>query len=116
MPDRSKPFCCTFPEIKVDPGPPPGIESIPKLFVLSRCHCGVIRKVIGKYEGFCQIGESRSFPSWYPLSRNTWPKLLSSGHAVWHAEHGRPYFLAKAGIALTWTLGAGAAWAVELPR
>jgi len=42
--------------------------------------------------------------------------LLSSGHAVWDAEHGRPYFLAKAGIALTWTLGAGAAWAVELPR
>src|SRR6266853_4306649 len=51
------------------------------------------------------MGESRSFMSWYPLSRNAWPKLFSSGHAVWHAEHGRPYFLAKAGMASTFCTG-----------
>jgi len=45
------------------------------------------------------------------LSRKTWPKLFNSGHAVWHAEQGRPYFRANAGIAMTLLFGrAPAAW------
>src|SRR5712692_3650792 len=60
-----------------------------------------MRMVIGRYEGFCQMGESLSFMSWYPLSRKFCPKLFSSGHAVWQAEQGRSYFRAKAGMART---------------
>src|SRR5437660_10060826 len=60
------------------------------------------------------MGESRSFMSWYPLSRKTWPKLFNSGHAVWHAEHGSPYFLANAGIARKLPPGRGLAEAERL--
>src|SRR5205085_707504 len=73
-----------------------------------------MRNVIGQYVGFCQMGESRSFMSWYPLSRKTWPKLFNSGHAVWHAEHGSPYFRANAGIARTLPPGRGSAEAERL--
>ena len=29
-----------------------------------QCQFGVMRKVTGQYDGFCQIGESRSFINW----------------------------------------------------
>src|SRR4029077_1181353 len=51
------------------------------------------------------MGASRSFPSWYPLSRNCCPNTFRMGQPIWQAEHGNPYFLAKAGIAwLDWLL------------
>src|SRR4029077_12613293 len=45
------------------------------------------------------MGESRSFPNWYPLSRNCCPNTFRMGHPMWQAEHGRPYFRANAGMA-----------------
>ena len=38
--------------------------SIATWLVLSRCQFGVMRNVTGQYDGFCQIGESRSFINW----------------------------------------------------
>src|SRR5438270_11460103 len=40
---------------------PVAAVSIATLFVLSRLQNGVMRRVIGQYDGFCQIGASRSF-------------------------------------------------------
>src|SRR6266852_4395388 len=100
MPDRSKPCWVTLPSIGALVGSP-GIESMRWWLVRSKCTLGVMRMVIGIYEGFCQMGESLSFMSWYPLSRKFCPKLFSSGHAVWQAEQGRSYFRAKAGMART---------------
>src|SRR5579884_4557998 len=74
--------------------------SMATLSVLSRCQLGVMRKVTGQYDGFCQIGESRSFINWYPLSLKFCPKTFSFGQVSWHAEHGNPYLRAKAGIAV----------------
>jgi hypothetical protein len=38
-----------------------------------------------------------------------WPKAFSFGQASWQAEHGKPYFLAKAGKARIPVSGAAAA-------
>ena len=43
---------------------PVGALSTATLFALSRLHDGVMRRVIGQYDGFCQIGASLSFISW----------------------------------------------------
>src|SRR5215471_18574268 len=45
------------------PATPEGVSAA-ILFVLSRLQNGVMRNVIGQYDGFCQIGESLSFINW----------------------------------------------------
>src|SRR5438270_5651947 len=77
----------------------PANVSTRTLLALSPCQLGTIRNVAGQYAGFCQMGESRSFMSWYPLSLNVCPKTLSFGQASWQAEQGSPYFRANAGMA-----------------
>ena len=59
MPERSNPWPVTCRETWEEGSP--GVASTGWLFVVSRCHCGVMRNVIGRYEGFCRMGESRSF-------------------------------------------------------
>src|SRR5438067_925851 len=79
MPDRSNPWVLSLVSV-VSPGTPVCTST---LLTLSRCQCGVMRNATGQYDGFCQIGESRSFINWYPLSLNVCPKTFSLGHASW---------------------------------
>src|ERR1700682_1471964 len=89
-PERSKP-CWVIVRSTVPPVGLPRTASTGWCVFFSKCHCGVVLTATGQYAGFCHIGASLSFPSWYPLSRNFCPKLFSSGQVVWHAEHGRLY-------------------------
>ena len=98
-PEISKPAWVTV-RSAVPLVPSPGTASTGWFVVRSYRQLGVVRIASGKYEGLDQMGESRSLPSWYPLSLNFWPNGLSSGQAVWQAEQGSPYFRAKAGMAL----------------
>src|SRR6202165_1229802 len=97
MPEISTPLCVmvfsTSPLVES-----PEVASTGCLVVFSRGNWGVVRTAIGEYAGFCQMGESRSLPSWNPLSRKACPNGFSSGQTVWQAEHGRLYLRAKAGM------------------
>src|SRR5207244_2005068 len=60
----------------------------------------IAEQIVEPHKRRFEMEGPRSLPSWYPRSRKACPKAFNSGHAVWHAEHGRPYFRANAGIAL----------------